>query len=117
MKIICSLYFLVGCLFIQSCLASDIYWEQVQSVHQIKPEYNQFIPLPAKININTADKRTLMKLGGIGAKKADAIILYRRQQGYFNNLQELLKVKGFTKKILANILEKNKGILTVTENP
>jgi competence ComEA-like helix-hairpin-helix protein len=117
MKIICSLYFLACCLFIQPCLASDIYWEQVQSVHQIKPEYNQFMPLPAKININNADKKTLMKLVGIGAKKADAIILYRRQQGCFNDLQELLKVKGFTKKILANILEKNKGVMTVKENP
>lgn len=38
-----------------------------------------------KVNINTADARTLQTLSGIGSKKAQDIIDYRTQNGNFLN--------------------------------
>ena len=46
------------------------------------------------ININTADKNTLIKLPGIGSKTADAIIAYRKKHGNFKKRSDLKKIKG-----------------------
>ena len=62
------------------------------------------------ININTADKETLMNaIKGVGEKKADAIIAYREINGNFKSIDELTNIKG----IDAGIIEKNKDKLTV----
>jgi len=50
------------------------------------------------ININTADKKTLMSLPGIGPKTADAIISYRKTKGSFTKISDLRKVKGIGSK-------------------
>ncbi|MFA8343595.1 MAG: ComEA family DNA-binding protein [Rhodothermaceae bacterium] len=50
------------------------------------------------ININTANKKTLMSLPGIGSKTADAIISYREKNGFFVKLSDLRKVKGIGSK-------------------
>jgi len=63
-----------------------------------------------KININTADVVTLQQLEGIGEKKAQAIVDYRKQHGLFKELNELSKVNGIGKKTLEN----NKDRLTLT---
>lgn len=47
-----------------------------------------------KININTASKRLLMTLDGIGEKMADRIIEYRTQNGGFETIQDIMKVSG-----------------------
>jgi competence protein ComEA len=48
-----------------------------------------------KIDINTADAKTLEKtLDGIGAKKAEAIVKYRTEKGLFTKVEDLLKVDG-----------------------
>jgi len=61
------------------------------------------------ININTADKETLMSvIKGVGEKKAEAIILYREKNGAFKSIDELSNIKG----IDMGILEKNKDKLT-----
>lgn len=57
----------------------------------------------AMVDINSADKAQLIKLKGIGAKKADAILLYRKTH-CFKNIEDLTSVKGIGKKIV----EKNK---------
>lgn len=65
----------------------------------------------AEVNLNTADRDTLMsRLVGIGASKADAIITYREAHGAFVSVDELLEVKG----IGPAILERNRERL-VTE--
>jgi comEA protein len=78
----------------------------------IRPE-NTYRKAPVKINLNQADKLELLRLAGIGPKKASAIIDYRLLHGPFKSIDDLTKVKGFTKKILAKIVEKNKGVLVV----
>lgn len=47
------------------------------------------------ININTADKETLMSvIKGVGETKAEAIINYREENGNFKSVDDLANVKG-----------------------
>ena len=46
------------------------------------------------ININTADKELLMTIKGVGEKRAEAIIAYRKQNGPFKSVDQLAKIKG-----------------------
>jgi competence protein ComEA len=47
------------------------------------------------VSINQADAETLSRaLNGIGPKKAEAIIQYRKEHGDFKSLKELEDVKG-----------------------
>ena len=62
------------------------------------------------VDINTADKKELSTLKGIGASKADAIIAFRTLN-CFKSVEELVKVKGIGKKTL----EKNSDNLTASE--
>lgn len=50
----------------------------------------------ALVNINTADKATLMTLTGLGGTgvKAQAVIDYRSQHGLFNAIEDIMKVSG-----------------------
>ena len=47
-----------------------------------------------KININRAEAWLLAALPGIGEVRAQAIVDYRRQNGLFRDINELLKVDG-----------------------
>ncbi|MGL5335447.1 MAG: ComEA family DNA-binding protein [Enterovibrio sp.] len=58
-----------------------------------------------KININTADAAEIdQKLIGVGEKKAQAIIEYRKQHGKFESIDALDHVKGFG----PELIEKNR---------
>lgn len=46
------------------------------------------------ININTADAQTLAKLKGVGPKKAEAIIAWRKTNGNFKTVEQFADVKG-----------------------
>jgi len=46
------------------------------------------------ININTADKERLCQISGIGETKADAIISYRDNYGYFKSTEDIMNVSG-----------------------
>ncbi len=59
----------------------------------------------AAMNINTASKEDLASLSGIGEKKAEAIIDYRKAHGDFKNSEDLMKVKGIGPKIYQAILK------------
>jgi len=57
------------------------------------------------ININTADVKEIMKLPGIGKKKAEAIIAFRQNNGGFEDINDLKKIEGIGKKTLEKIME------------
>ena len=47
-----------------------------------------------KISLNQAEKDTLIDVPGIGAKLAQRIVDYRKQNGDFRNIAELKNIKG-----------------------
>ena len=65
----------------------------------------------APVNINTADAESLAtNISGIGPKKAQAIVTYRKTNGPFKSVQELTNVKGIGQKTL----EKNMDDLLIS---
>ncbi len=50
-----------------------------------------------KVNLNKATAKELMKVKGLNAPKARAIVAYRKKHGDFKSMDELMKVKGFKK--------------------
>ncbi len=66
-------------------------------------------PKSAQVNINTADVDTLMTLKGVGAKKAEAIVAWRKANGKFTSAEQLMDVKG----IGESIFETNKSRLSL----
>lgn len=77
--------------------------------------YAEKVSEPEKIDINSADAWTLDRLHGIGPKKAEAIIKYRKENGLFKTIYELDKVPGIGEKtILKNM---DKMIVILPEQP
>ncbi|MCH9637153.1 hypothetical protein A1D18_06370 [Candidatus Rickettsiella isopodorum] len=61
----------------------------------------------ALVNINTADEETLAaELKGIGLKRAKAILAYRNEHGPFQSIDDLIKIKGISKRIVDQNREK-----------
>ena len=65
----------------------------------------------ASININAASAEELMKLPGIGEKKAAAIVAYRESHGAFSAIEEIKNVPG----VGDGIFERIKGYITVED--
>jgi len=66
-----------------------------------------------KVNINTADAKTIARvLNGVGLKKAEAIVSYREANGRFDAPTDLTRVKG----IGASTIKKNAGKIVVSES-
>lgn len=63
----------------------------------------------APVNINTADAPALMAIKGVGEKKAQAIVQYRKEHGPFKSVDELANVPGIGEKTV----ESNRNNLTV----
>lgn len=63
------------------------------------------------VNINTADKAALMSINGVGEKRAEAIIVWREQNGPFKSVDDLASVSG----IGQSIIDQNRESLTVGE--
>lgn len=61
------------------------------------------------IYLNSASRDELISLSGIGEKKADAILAFRKEIGKFTSIEQLLDVKG----IGAKTLEKNRHRLSL----
>ena len=58
------------------------------------------------VNINQADAKSIAAaLNGIGDKKAEAIVMYREQNGSFKAADDLAKIKGIGTKTI----EKNRS--------
>ena len=88
-------------------------------VSTVSNEYTAFVPQPKEpvsivseeglININTADAETLTLLDGIGAARAQMIIDFRNEYGYFVTKEDILRIDG----IGQTLFEKIKNDITV----
>ena len=58
------------------------------------------------VNINRADKETLMTLPGIGESKAESIVTYRSRIGSFQTLEELMNVSGIGQAVFEALRDK-----------
>jgi competence protein ComEA len=59
------------------------------------------------VNINTADAEMLaVSLKGIGAKRAQAIVVYRESNGPFSDVNQLEEIKGISAAIIKENLDK-----------
>lgn len=67
------------------------------------------IPAWATVDLNTATQAQLETLDGVGPKKAEAIIEYRKKNGGFKSVNDLDKVPGFG----AKTVDKLKKDITV----
>ena len=70
---------------------------------------NETLASMQQVNINEADADTLVTLKGIGKDRALKIIEYREQNGPFQKLEDIMKVKGIGQKIF----EQNKEFITI----
>lgn len=57
------------------------------------------------IDINTADRESLMTLPGIGESKADVIIRYREEHGSFKTIEELMEIPGIKEGVFNKMKE------------
>lgn len=57
-------------------------------------------PPPHSVNLNTASLSDLMTLPGIGMSRAQAILDFRRKNGAFRSVNDLLVIHGISKKRL-----------------
>ncbi len=72
-----------------------------------------FSSLAWGVNINTADASMLAsELKGVGEKRAQAIVEYRKQHGPFKSVEDLMSVKG----VGPSLLEKNRSKLSVKDS-
>ena len=62
-----------------------------------------------KVSLNSANAEQLQQLTGVGAKKAQAIIAYRIQNGGFKSIDDLKNVKGIGEKLF----EQNRARLSL----
>ncbi|MCP4449442.1 MAG: ComEA family DNA-binding protein [Myxococcales bacterium] len=60
--------------------------------------------LSGTLNINTATAKELVKLPGIGPKKAEKIIHWRAAHGKFGRVVDLRRVKGFGAKSVRKLM-------------
>ena len=62
-----------------------------------------------KININKATKEELMTLPGVGASRAESILQYRKEQGPFKNVEDIMLISG----IKEGLYEKIKDLIKI----
>lgn len=58
------------------------------------------------IDINTASSTDLQQLNGIGEMKAEKIINYREENGFFKSIEELMEVSGIGEKTFETLKDK-----------
>jgi competence protein ComEA len=63
----------------------------------------QKVKVTGKINLNKASAAELSSIKGIGSKKAQAIVDYRKKKGDFTDIKQLIKVRGIGHSMLAKI--------------
>lgn len=111
LKLIAILFSIVAGLSIASGVFADDTQMNTTQHHRTSHErVNKAADPQGKIDINSADAKSLTLLKGIGQKRAEAIVKYREANGNFKSVDELSKVKGISK----SIIEKNRDHMTVS---
>ena len=77
--------------------------------NSVKSVPSSAVKAQSLININTDDAATLTQLKGVGVKKAEAIVAWRKANGQFKTPEQLTDVKG----IGESILKANKDKITL----
>lgn len=75
---------------------SDIYGQS-----ELKQQENT-----GMINLNTASKEELMTLKGIGEARADDIIMYRKENGAFMRIEDVMNIPGIKEAAFQKIKDK-----------
>lgn len=66
------------------------------------------------VNVNTASAEEIAEnLKGIGASKAELIVEYRKSNGSFKHVDELINVKG----IGMRTVDLNRGLIVISDDP
>ena len=73
----------------------------ILNINNCYPENNEGL-----ININSATVAELITLNGIGESRAEAIIEFRRQNGPFTRIEDLMRVSGIGESIFNNLRER-----------
>ncbi len=79
--------------------------EELKEVEENLEEAEKVENTTSKINLNTSDASTLQQLPGIGAKKAEAIVQYRKENGSFQKIEDLTNVAGIGEGTFTNLKE------------
>jgi competence protein ComEA len=67
-----------------------------------------------KIDLNKADANILAKsVKGIGQKRAEAIVNYRKEHGHFKSIEELAQVRGFGKQFVKKHLAQLQEVFSI----
>src|SRR5690554_3712923 len=75
-----------------------------QSDRELKKEPASSLLREGKVDLNTADRETLMALPGIGPAMAERILADRSERGPYGAPDELIRVKGIGAKTLERLL-------------
>lgn len=116
-----KLCFLLVCIFLCTACGKEktVFEAGVENVPEIestvsmisdepekeKPEEKAEDIVSGKVNINSAGAEELMTLPGIGEVRALAIIEYRETYGNFENIEDIMNVKGIKTGVFSKINE------------
>jgi competence protein ComEA len=81
------------------------------SIIKIIVPQTEYGAAPQKIDINRAEVWLLQALPGIGEVRAQSIVDYRLQNGFFKNIEEIMQVPGLNQATF----EKIKGLITISK--
>jgi competence protein ComEA len=62
--------------------------------HPRPMEIEHAVPIQFRIDLNEADRPTLLQIPGVGDKMAERILAYRDSKGRFNEFKDLLEIQG-----------------------
>ena len=95
-------YFKLGSatLLIACLVVSQPAYSQLLQVESYEPIPEQVFD---KLNVNLASVEQLVKIKGLGPKKAKAIVEYIQQNGALVSLDELLEIRGIGKGLLSKL--------------
>lgn len=77
----------------------------LEELANLPPAETEAKSLLGKIDLNTADAEELMRLEGIGEKRAEDIVAYREEKGGFRKIEEIMEVPGIGEKVFEQIRE------------